>query len=62
MTQTWMFGLPKERTKALRLLKEMDYRTVTVGMDKGAVDAICREGITAHVAMGSFSLPKADLR
>jgi len=40
----------------------MGYRTVTVGMDKGAVDAICREGITAHVAMGSFSLPKADLR
>ncbi|MBO3804081.1 MAG: hypothetical protein JTT11_09500 [Candidatus Brockarchaeota archaeon] len=53
---TWVFGLPKNREKALSLLKKLKFEAVTVGKEKEAVDAIVREGLEAHVAIGAFSL------
>ncbi|MGQ9514849.1 MAG: hypothetical protein ACUVTL_07375 [Thermoproteota archaeon] len=52
----WIFGLPRNRTAALTLLKKLGYEFVTVGKDKHAVDAIIREGLEAHIVHGAFSL------
>lgn len=62
MAQLWMFGLPRDRITALKLLKELGCRTVTVGKDEEAVKAITDEGMKAHVVMGAFSFERADLR
>jgi len=61
MAQLWMFGLPSDRVEAPKLLKELGCSTVTVGYDKGAVDAITDQGMRAHVVMGAYSFER-DLR
>jgi len=62
MTELWIYGLPKERLPALGLLKELGYKTVTVGREREAVDAISRAGMRAHVCVGSFSLNENTLQ
>jgi len=62
MAQLWMFGLPSDRVAALKLLNELGCSAVTVGNDKGAVDAITDQGMRAHVVMGAFSFERADFR
>ena len=61
-TQLWIFGLPEERLKALKLLRVLGFRAVTIGKNEEAVADIVREGLTAHVVLGSFSVDKDDLQ
>jgi hypothetical protein len=62
MTELWIYGLPKELLPALGLLKELGYRTVTVGREREAVGAISRAGMRAHVYVGAFSLNENALQ
>jgi len=61
-TRLWVFGLPKDRGRALKFLRDAGYEAVTVGRDEEAVDAIAREGLKAHIVLGTFSVGRRNLQ